>query len=151
MTRIVRILLASLTVGAAACAARSADTSVQENQTDVLSVVRQVDTAWRDKDVAALDALLAPHYVYFSSRGGVTPRRSQLEFLASPEYILEADERSELEVFLSGETAVVSSRWRGHGRWRGETFRDDQRCSMVLSRVAGRWVLASEHCTQIAP
>jgi hypothetical protein len=30
--------------------------------------------------------------------------------LASPEYILETDERSELEVFLSGETAVVSSR-----------------------------------------
>ena len=35
-----------------------------------------------------------------------------------------------------------------HGPSRA-TINDDQRCGIVLSRVKGRWLIVSEHCTQI--
>jgi ketosteroid isomerase-like protein len=113
--------------------------------------IRAYDTAWNTRDSAAVAAALAPDYVYFSSTGGVTTRDSTLAFLTSPDYRLEAAARAELRVVHeSSDAAVVSSRWRGRGTWRGETFVDDQRCSLVLRRSGGRWQILSEHCTQIA-
>jgi hypothetical protein len=94
---------------------------------------------------------MAPVYVYFSSRGAVTPRAEVLGFLAAPHYRLEYADRSELEVHLLGGTAAVGSRWRGRGAYDGKEFVDDQRCSLVLVRERAGWRLLSEHCSQIAP
>ena len=96
------------------------------------------DAAWNRRDSLAVGAALSPGYVYFSSTGRVVTREGALEFLRSPEYRLAAAERSEVRVtHASPEAAVVASRWRGHGTWRGESFRDDQRCSLVLHRTRG--------------
>jgi ketosteroid isomerase-like protein len=119
---------------------------------EILAAIDTYDSAWNHRDTTTVAALLADDYTYFSSTGRLLPRAETLGFLASSDYILETAERSELEVtYLTRETAVVSSRWRGHGTWQGEPFSDDQRCSLVLGRAAGRWQLVAEHCTQIEP
>jgi ketosteroid isomerase-like protein len=113
-------------------------------------VIDTYDAAWNRRDSAVVAALLAPDYVYFSSTGRVTPRAETLALLTSPHYALAAAERSELQVTHTAPVlAVASSRWRGHGTWRGEVFDDDQRCSLVFTRATGQWRLLSEHCTQI--
>jgi hypothetical protein len=43
-----------------------------------------------------------------------------LQFLGSPEYILEHAQRSEIVVTRTESVAVVSSRWQGHGTYQGK-------------------------------
>jgi ketosteroid isomerase-like protein len=119
---------------------------------EILVAIDAYDSAWNRRDTATVAAALADDYVYFSSDGHALPRAETLGFLASPDYVLETAERSEVEVtHLTSGMAVVSSRWRGHGTWQGKPFTDDQRCSLVLGHSTGRWQLLAEHCTQIKP
>src|SRR5215510_3566286 len=123
--------------------------TTQSPEEDVPHFIEQYDRAWNNKDVSAVGHVLAPDYVYFSSTGQVQSRQHVLNMLVSPKYILASAERTEVTVYQMSGTAVVSSRWKGHGSYDGKEFRDDQRCSVVLVRDGQRWLVLSEHCTQI--
>jgi hypothetical protein len=115
------------------------------------ALVAEYDRAWIDRDTSAVSRLLGSQYQYFTSRGGVSSRAETIAFLGAPDYRLEHAQRSDVAVSLSGPVAVVSSRWQGHGSYRGEAFKDDQRCGQVWLRTTQAWQLLSEHCIQIAP
>jgi ketosteroid isomerase-like protein len=117
----------------------------------VAALVTAYDRAWNSRDTAAVRHMLALDYQYFTSRGGVESREAALEILGSPEYQLQQASRSEVAVRLTGPVAVVGSRWKGRGTYRGERFTDDQRCGQVWLRTGRTWQLLSEHCVQIAP
>ena len=117
----------------------------------LIGLMAQYDSAWNRRDTVAVGRLLAPRYQYFTSRGDVRSRAEIMTFLADPDYVLEAAKRSELAVTSSGPVAVVSSRWQGHGTYRGERFTDDQLCGLVWQRTMRGWRLLSEHCVQIVP
>lgn len=126
----------------------------QAARTDSAAVVRAVttlDAAWAAKDTAAAGRWLAPAYQYFTSTGGIWSRAQTLALLAAPEYRVERAARTALAVRVVGSTAVVSSRWQGHGTYPGGRFDDDQRCSLVLAKVGRTWRVLAEHCTQIQP
>ncbi len=124
--------------------------SVPLPEEDIIHFIEAYDRAWKNKDASAVGRVLASEYVYFSSTGQVQSRQHTLDMLVSPRYILAAVERSEVKVYRMSSTAVVSSRWKGHGSYDGKEFRDDQRCSVVLVREGQGWRILSEHCTQIA-
>jgi hypothetical protein len=126
-----------------------AQRAAREDQ--VASVVARFDSSWNRKDTVGVGGLLAPRYQYFTSLGAVRPRGPVLEFLGSPEYVLEHAQRSEIAVTLTGPVAVVSSRWQGRGTYKGRGFVDDQRCGQVWLETAPTWQMLSEHCVQIAP
>lgn len=121
------------------------------SEEEIRHFIEKYDTAWNHKDTSALERILAPEYVYFGSKGDVRSRQSMLEEFMSPKYHLDSAERSELNVYLTSGTAVLSSRWKGHGTYDGQEFNDDQRCSIALARGKADWLVVSEHCTQIAP
>lgn len=130
-----------------------ADAAAQQTDqkiADVLKAVSAYDTAWNKKDVAAVEKYLAPEYVYFSSTGDVSDRWDTIKFLATPDYKLTFVERSEIKAFRSGSTVIVSSRWKGKGKYSGGEINDDQRCGQVFVRSGGGWKILSEHCVQIA-
>jgi hypothetical protein len=144
---------ASLLALGAILAARPSTTmpAGTERSDPVAALVARYDSGWNRKDTVAVGRMMAARYQYFTSRGALTPRASMLEFLGSPEYKLERAERSEVEVTHTGPVAVVSSRWKGNGTYRGRPFVDDQRCGLVWLRTGQRWELVSEHCVQIQP
>jgi ketosteroid isomerase-like protein len=144
---ILRLALLLLSAALPGCGSKVAATV--DDAAAIRAVIATLDSAWNRKDSVAVSAVMAPSYVYFSSRGGVTPRARALETLQAPHYQLEYADRSELEVHQFGGSAVVASRWRGRGTWEGKQFIDDQRCSLVLSRGPDGWLVLSEHCTQI--
>jgi ketosteroid isomerase-like protein len=110
----------------------------------------EYDRMWNAKDVKGVEQILADDYVYFSSTGGLTNRKATLEFLASPDYKLTSVERSEIKILSQSETiAIVSSRWKGRGRYGKEEINDDQRCGLVFVKQKNAWKLLSEHCAQI--
>ena len=117
----------------------------------VEALVARYDSAWNRQDTIAVGGLLAPRYQYFTSRGEVSSRPKTMGFLSSPDYVLAQAKRSEVSVSVSGSVAVVSSRWQGHGTYRGEPFTDDQRCGQTWLRTTSAWQMLSEHCVQIVP
>lgn len=123
----------------------------QSREQEIRQLVERYDNALNRKDVAVVEHLLAPEYGYFSSKGEVRSRQSLLDELLSPKYILASAERTEVKVYQTSGTAVVSSRWKGQGRYDGQPFHDDQRCSIILARDKQQWLVVSEHCTQIVP
>ncbi len=118
---------------------------------DARALIVHYDDAWKAKDVKALDKILAPEYVYFSSLGGVSDLAKTREMVGSPGYRLERGERSEERTYRFGTTVVVSTRWQGAGVFDGKPFQDDQRCSVVVGFADGRGRVLSEHCTNIPP
>jgi ketosteroid isomerase-like protein len=116
----------------------------------IKKAVAAYDKAWNAKDVKGVDRLLAADYIYLSSTGGTTDRKTTLAFIASPDYKLTFVERSELKLYHYDQNlAIVGSRWKGKGTYGKEAIDDDQRCSLVFVRVEADWKLLSEHCTQI--
>jgi ketosteroid isomerase-like protein len=132
------------------CGIALAQTEPSREQ-EIRQLVERYDNALNHKDVAVVEQLLAPEYVYFSSKGEVRSRQSLLDELLSPKYILASAERTEVKVYQTSGTAVVSSRWKGQGAYDGQPFHDDQRCSIILARDKQQWLVVSEHCTQIVP
>lgn len=126
-------------------------TATDAGPSEPRQAIARYDIAWAARDGATLEALVAPGFVYFTSRGGEWSRTRWFDFMMSPAYTLEKAERTEIVVNPAGDVAVASTRWTGNGSFEGRPFNDDQRCSITLVRQAGNWRILSEHCTQIAP
>lgn len=116
---------------------------------NVLQTLKKYDDAWNKKDAKTVGEILDAQYVYFSSVGGLSARQESLDFLVSPKYFLTFVERSEIKTFRSGETVLVSSRWKGKGSYSGGEINDDQRCGQIFVKSGKSWKLFSEHCVQI--
>lgn len=143
-----KVLLIAVLMLAAAIAASG---QVKEMDGSLKTALTAYDNSWNKKDAAGVSSVLADGYTYFTSNGGLTDRKRTLEFLASPDYRLTFVERSEITLHtISGDTAIVSSRWKGRGTYGKEQINDDQRCGMVFVRREKQWKLLSEHCVQIA-
>ena len=141
-----------LLTGLAACAGSAPGderTDQPLTESEVLEAVQLYDRSWAQRDTAAVAQLLDDAYVYFISVGDPKTRRYILDdLLGNPGYHLES-RRTELQVQLHGNTAIVGSRWWGEGTYEGRPIRDDQRCSLVLVKDATRLAIVAEHCTQI--
>ncbi len=144
------LFLVSLTLLAVVASAASAHAQARPDHERIKNVLSRYDDVWNKKDVDGVSRMLADGYVYFSSTGEVTTRKATLEFLASPDYKLDYVNRSEIIVLSYTDTvAIISSRWKGRGRYGKEIINDDQRCGLVFVREKKTWKLLSEHCTQI--
>jgi len=115
----------------------------------ILAIVTRIDSGVVRKDTAALGALLAPEFQYFTSRGDVMDRAASLAFVADTGFKLASAARSETSLHRTGNTVVVASRWFARGRVGAQSFADYERCSLTLVEAKRGWQVTSEHCTQI--
>ncbi len=118
---------------------------------EVIDVIKRFDAGWNSKNLGAVDSVLAPGYIYFTQSGGTFSRDSLVSTAGSPAYTLEQVSRSAYEVQLYGNTAIVSTRWRGKGMYKGIPFDEDQRCSITIVKTGKKVEIMSEHCTPIKP
>ncbi len=145
------VAVAAALLGAVACARppEAAPPAGGILEKEALKVVARYDDAWIRKDLPAIGRLLAPEYVYFSSKGGVSDLAATRALLSSEGYRLDRGQREDLKAYRFGETVVVSSHWTGAGVLDGKPFTDDQRCSVVVAFSGGSPRLLSEHCTSL--
>lgn len=108
-------------------------------------------TAWLEHDAELVESMMAPEYVYIAPNGKMLTRDQILDIVRSPDYRLLWGGRSEVSITAAAsDIAIVVSRWRGQGKYQGQRFRDDHRCTSTLVRRAGQWLLIHEHCSAIA-
>ena len=104
--------------------------------------------AWLEKDVATVERLAAPDYLYVAPNGAVLDRSAMLGIIRSPTYRLDHGTRTEIAVRgLGPDAAVVRHRYQGAGSFEGTSFTDDQRCVMVWEKQAGEWRVVMEQCS----
>ncbi len=116
---------------------------------EVIAVINQFDKGWESKNMQAVDSALATGYTYFTQSGGIFSRDSVVVTAGQPYYSLEKMERSDLEITLYDNTAIVSTKWRGKGVYRGDAFDEEQRCSITIVKKDNQVKILSEHCTPI--
>ena len=76
-------------------------------------------------------------------------RDSVIATAGESSYSLKDVSRGEFLINIYGNTAVVSTRWKGKGTYRGNPFDEDQRCSIVVIKKKDKVEILSEHCTPI--
>lgn len=119
-------------------------------EAEVKDFIRQYDALWASRDTGLMKQAMDDQYVYFTSTGSTIGRADIISwFTPADKYKVEKAERSEINVQLNGNTAIVSSRWIGNGNFGNEKFNDDQRCGLVIQKSDGKLKLLTEHCTQI--
>jgi Tfp pilus assembly protein PilZ len=116
---------------------------------EVINAIRKFDDGWENKNLHTVDSVLAPSYIYFTQSGGLFSRDSVVATAGENAYLLNNMSRTEFEVTLYGNTAIVSTRWKGKGVYRGIPFDEDQRCSIMLIKKDNKVEILSEHCTPI--
>ena len=116
-----------------------------------IEVINKFDEGWKNKNMNEVDSVLSPLYIYFTQSGGLFSRDSVVATAGESSYELHDVSRSEFSVELSDNTAIVSTRWKGKGSYRGTPFDEDQRCSIVVVKKNNSVQILSEHCTPIKP
>lgn len=118
-------------------------------EAEVLKVINRFDDGWANKNMEEVDSVLSPSYIYFTRSGGTFSRDSVVATAGESSYSLRDVNRSEFEITIYGNTAIVSTRWKGKGTYRGTPFDEDQRCSIVVVKNNDKVEILSEHCTPI--
>ena len=126
------------------------DSTTNLTKEEVTAFLNTYDNAWNLKQQTVVDSLYASQYKYFTSVGGVSSRARNLEILAADYYKLISASRTEVDISIEGNIAIVSSRWQGNGIWQGEPFNDNQRCGLVIQKQGKELKLLSEHCVDIS-
>ncbi len=118
-------------------------------EAEVINVIKRFDDGWHNKNLKEVDSVLAPAYIYFTQSGGTFSRDGVVQTAGSSTYSLDSVNRSNIIVQLYENTAVVSTRWKGKGMYRGASFDEDQRCSIIIIKKGDKVEILSEHCTPI--
>ncbi|HJU69780.1 MAG TPA: nuclear transport factor 2 family protein [Gemmatimonadaceae bacterium] len=106
--------------------------------------------AWRTKDVAAVERMIAADYVYVAPNGAELKRDAILAIIKDPSYGIVAGAHSDVAVLqLGSDVTLVRHRWRGHGTIGGRVFVDDHQCVMVWFRTEGRWCVQYEQASPV--
>jgi ketosteroid isomerase-like protein len=119
----------------AATAAHSAD------ERAVLAVEREYIRAHTERDVAALERVLADD---FTSFGGRVKKEQRLALLASPFFAVTSLETDDVSVSVAGDEAWVGGRARMSATFRGQDYTTPQyRFTRHYVRRDGRWQIVS--------
>jgi ketosteroid isomerase-like protein len=110
-------------------------------------VLRRWQEAVRDRDLDALEALLAPEFELWTGRPAA-PTRTRAEYLeiTATRYVLETFEIEALDVLeLGPDAVVVRSRYRQRGSMDGERRDEAFLLTDVFSRRDERWLAVHRH------
>jgi ketosteroid isomerase-like protein len=136
VTFIVGITISSLTANI-----RPAASSHTGEERAVLEVEREYVRAHTERDVAALDRILADD---FTSFGGRVNKERKLALLSNPYFFVTSLATEDVSVSVRGEEAWVSGNARMTGSFRGRDFETPSyRFTRSYEKRDGRWQIVS--------
>jgi ketosteroid isomerase-like protein len=111
------------------------------------ALLRRWQTAVRDRDLAALEELLAPEFELWTGRPAA-PTRTRAEYLdiTATRYVIEDFAFEAIAVVeLGADAALVRSRYRQTGSMDGARRDEAFLLTDVFARRDGRWVAVHRH------
>ncbi|HTG79960.1 MAG TPA: nuclear transport factor 2 family protein [Sphingomicrobium sp.] len=120
-----------------------------DDRADLLAVERAWDTAVVERDVAALNRILADDFVLVWINGQVSGKREMLQAVADRKAEIDPFETEEVMVRIYGDTAVVNGRFTQTARLGERSETNQFRYTDVYHRTRKGWQAVSAHASLI--
>ena len=134
-------------LGVLVSSARAATPDEQQ----VMAVTQAVCDAFRDRDRATLDALLAPDFTLVGTDGASQPRTQAFAEVDAGEPRYTLFRNHDMAAHVEADSAVVDGITSLAGVAGGKPFALDVRFVDTLVRHDGRWRVVESRVTRIAP
>jgi ketosteroid isomerase-like protein len=116
---------------------------------EAMAATQAACDAFRLRDVAALERLLAPEFTLVSTTAEVQNRAQAIQEVRDGDPQYERFENHGMTARVYGDTAVVHGITSLKGRSGGKPFALDVRFTDTLVRTDGRWAIVVSHVTRI--
>lgn len=116
---------------------------------EVMAVTQAACDAFRVRDIAALERLLAPEFNLVSSNSEVQNRAQVIQEVRDGDPRYERFENHSMTARVYGDTAVVQGITSLKGTSGSKPFALDVRFTDTLVRVNGNWAIVVSHVTKI--
>ncbi len=117
---------------------------------EVEAVSKAYDFAITQRDLPALESILAKAAVFTTATGRVMERAAVLEMLAKPDTHYESVESQDVVRRLAGNVVVETGLVKVRGKRKGLPIDEVQRYTDVWQKLDGRWQLIAEHTSLLA-
>ena len=117
---------------------------------EVEAVSKAYDFAITQRDLPALESILAKAAVFTTATGRVMERAAVLEMLAKPETHYESVESQDVVRRLAGNVVVETGLVKVRGKRKGLPIDEVQRYTDVWQKLNVRWQLIAEHTSLLA-
>ena len=117
---------------------------------EVEAVSKAYDFAITQRDLPALESILAKAVVFTTATGRVMERAAVLEMLAKPDTHYESVESQDVVRRLAGNVVVETGLVKVRGKRKGLPIDEVQRYTDVWQKLDGRWQLIAEHTSLLA-
>ena len=115
--------------------------------------VRRLELEWgvafERGDMATLDRLMADEYILTDPLGTVRSKADSLAAINTREVSFESTRSDDVNVRISGDTAVVTGRSTFRGRYKGWSMAGRYQYTDVLVKRHGSWRAVSSHITAL--
>ena len=107
------------------------------------------DAASVKGDVATLSSMFADSFISTSTEGKVRTKADLLAQIKSGETKYQASKVDDMKVYLYGDTAIVSGRWKGKFTEKGKAIDSTERFTDTFVRQNGQWKCVASQGTTI--
>ncbi|MEP7157475.1 MAG: nuclear transport factor 2 family protein [Betaproteobacteria bacterium] len=121
--------------------------------TEVMDVTQQACDAFRLRDLARLEKLLATEFVLVDSQGNVQSRAQNIDEVRAGDPVYEIFRNQDMSARIYGansDAAVVQGITHVKGMSAGKTFEVKVRFTDTLVKRDGRWQIVVSHTTGLA-
>ena len=136
---------------ALATAAAAQNRPVRSDQQVLIQLEKDWDAAFRAKDLAFLENILADEFVATYGDGSLGNKARELELAKEFNKQVDSSTQDEFSVKIYGDTAVVWFRQTLIGPSKGKQLEVIYRYVDVFVLRAGRWQCVSSQSTRVAP
>jgi ketosteroid isomerase-like protein len=118
---------------------------------EAIEVKRQYDVAQLANDGEWFERMFADDYVFIGSDGVMVSKKDYVKDMESHDLVWASVTVKDMQVRVYGDTAVVTGRFFGKGRYKGSPLDERQRFTSVWIKRSGRWQGISEHGSKLNP
>jgi ketosteroid isomerase-like protein len=116
---------------------------------EVLAVKRQYDAAQLKNNGAWFERMFAEDYIFTLPDSTTLTRAQFIKELESRDIRWDSAFGEDMQARVYGDTAVVTGRFIGKGRYKGKPLDEHQRFTSVWVKREGRWQAICEHATHM--
>ena len=118
---------------------------------DLIEEVRAFERAWGEsyinRDMAALDRIMADDYTFTDPLGGVTDKRQNLDYIRTGHFVIEDTHSRDIRVRIYGDTAVITALSNFRASYKGVKVQGHYQYTDVLVRRGGCWYAVASQAT----
>ena len=144
------VVLASMILAWVLVAGQAQSSSHDSDKARIVSLENAWNEAEKNKDVKAIDGLLAPAFAYTDSDGSFMNKRQFLASINSPSYHPEQIVNDSMNVQPYDHVVVVTGTYREQGMEKGKAYTRRGRFTDTWIQEKGGWLCAASQETVIS-